>query len=453
MLIGLKNLLLGKWRWVIFACLIFSVVVPRFSKAQNKVHKYFVESEQASWDAANAWLASVKCFHETGVWLAFFKEDIFKPFKNKNLTLDDSELLDFPLGSPADDPGHALCLTLKAKLQDRLMLPVDIGLVNVYINTLGLLSLLAITSKYLFFHDYGLSPHPSFNGVAALALIFPIVIIGYYKRILGKNSIWIFGLLGFFSLTIAKLLRGSIGSMGLVVTLFMLIVVLWKERTEMKKVACVLILGCFALLAAGSTHWIFMIRDNFSPAKISKFVSQELTLEKGHGISHTLYVGLGAVSNPWGIKWDDGSGYEAVKRFNPDIVYASPQYFQAIRTLYMNILKEYPLTVAKIYWQKLLQIFRLPFMAQIVILGILGFFLLWIFQRNSVSFFLTLVSLIFVSLFFLQGLLSHPTGYLAPIKLFYVVILGAGFQGGIEFIYEKVVEWRKRRLYVNVYRD
>ena len=424
--------------------------------------------DRMDWCSSNFWLTSVQCFRETGVWLAFGGKDRLKVFEKEGLSITQGEVLDFSLGNPADDPGHTLCLTLKAKLQDRLMLPSDIGLVNVYINMLGLLILLAITfamrqylvfsivllfSKYIFFNNYGLSPHPSFNGVAVLALISPIVIIGYYTQTLGKKSVWTFGVLGFFSLAVAKLLRGPIGIMSLVATCCMLMFVLWKERKEIKRVVCILMLGCFAFLAAGSTHWIFMIRDSFSPLKISKFASKELTLEKGHGLSHTLYVGLGAVSNPWGIKWDDENGYEAVKKVRPDIVCLSPQYFKEIRTLYMNILKEYPLEVAKIYWKKFQQILRFAFMPQVVALSLLAFFLLCIFQRNSPSFFLALVSLIFISLFFVQGLLAHPTVYLDPVKLFYLVIVGAGLQGGIEYIYEKVVEWRKHRLYVKMYRD
>ena len=79
-----------------------------------------------------------------------------------------------------------------------------------------------------------------------------------------------------------------------------------------------------------------------------------------HGLSHTLYLGLGFVENKFGLIYDDDFGYESARRIVPDIVFFSPEYFQLMWKLYLSRIAEDPVEVARIYWQKALQLLAVP---------------------------------------------------------------------------------------------
>ncbi|NGX50845.1 MAG: hypothetical protein K1060chlam2_00696, partial [Chlamydiae bacterium] len=393
-----------KWRWLFFICLISFVLIPKVSDAEKKVERKFYSKKKAAWRdpdlsfRTHKWISSAECFRKTGVLLAFFEEDLWESFRGSGVYERKSELIDFSLGMPADDPGHTVLLSLSAKLLDRKMGPLDAGKLNVYINALGLIAILTLIfamrlyflagivllfSKLVFFNTFGVDPHAGFIGTSALALVLPLVIVGYHMRSFGNKTAIGFGLSGVLFLALAALIRGAIGMMGLSVTLCVVTLLLWKHRKSLKRAAIPLVLGALALIGAASPQWIYMIRDALSPIEVSKFNEKQLTIDKGHGFSHTLYVSLGFESNPWGIEeWNDSCGQKAVAKVSPEITYLTPQYFKAIREIYMNIVRESPKEVVEIYWKKFKRICHIPIIGDRLMLSLLAFLILLFLRRG-----------------------------------------------------------------------
>ena len=88
-----------------------------------------------------------------------------------------------------------------------------------------------------------------------------------------------------------------------------------------------------------------------------------------HGFSHNLYLGLGSEPNPFGISWSDTAGEEAVKAVDPNIVYGSERYFQAIGKAYFEIVRDHPLTVFKIYASRASRVLT-PFILPVMCVGL-----------------------------------------------------------------------------------
>ena len=85
--------------------------------------------------------------------------------------------------------------------------------------------------------------------------------------------------------------------------------------------------------------------------------SQRLTT---HGLSHTLYLGLGFVENKWGIRYDDDYGEEIADTADPPVVFCSPEYFRLMWKLYLARWAEDPIEVMRIYAAKAWLLLAVP---------------------------------------------------------------------------------------------
>lgn len=65
-----------------------------------------------------------------------------------------------------------------------------------------------------------------------------------------------------------------------------------------------------ALAVFTTPRWVVLARD----ALFDMQPSQRLAT---HGLSHTLYLGLGFVENKWGIRYDDDYGEEIADTADP----------------------------------------------------------------------------------------------------------------------------------------
>jgi hypothetical protein len=77
-----------------------------------------------------------------------------------------------------------------------------------------------------------------------------------------------------------------------------------------------------------------------------------------HPFWHSMYLGLGYLPNPYGIKWNDAIASEAVSRENPTAVYLSDEYERTLRGLYLDIVRDDPGFVASTYKAKLGELLR-----------------------------------------------------------------------------------------------
>jgi hypothetical protein len=316
-------------------------------------YAYLADIMPSDWSATNLWLESTDCARDRGAWLALCEDGKLVPLSEKAV---------------ADDPGHALLLDLWAMASQRRATLPDVARLNTLLDTLGLLALAGIlfavraylTSIVLlvlgpveFLGWMGTSPHWSFIGLVSLSAVLPIAVAARDLGLLTRRSgnWWIAA--GLIFLALATLIREAIGLMGFLVTLGTLGTLMVCRPRSVPRLAALLMPGALALAAFAMPKWVVAARD-------AAFDMQPSTLVVTHGLSHTLYLGLGFVENKWGIRYDDDYGKEIARQASPPVVYGSPDYFRLMWMLYRARWIEDPLEVARIHLAKGWQLLARP---------------------------------------------------------------------------------------------
>ena len=106
--------------------------------------------------------------------------------------------------------------------------------------------------------------------------------------------------------------------------------ILLRPRTR-QRIAPLLLAGVLALAVFTTPRWVVLARD-------ASFDMQPAQRLATHGLSHTLYLGLGFVENKWGIRYDDDYGEEIADKADPPVVFCSPEYFRLMWKLYLGAL-------------------------------------------------------------------------------------------------------------------
>ena len=409
-------------RWLAFAICVAGLVTGPFQRTFEDVRRYgyLTDIMPSDWRATNVWLDSSECTVSRGAWLAVCENDRLIPISERAI---------------ADDPGHALLLSAWAALTGERATLVDVARLNTLLNLVGLVALAAllfslrawITSLVLlalgpaeFLGWMGTSPHWAFIGMVSLAGILPLAIATR------RNAAWIGG--GIIALALATLVRESIGLMGFALTLgAVAAAALRAPRTlrALPRLALILVLASVALLAP---KWATMARDAALPMAPAERLQT-------HGLSHTLYLGLGFVENKWGIRYDDDYGEDLANKAG--IVFCSPEYFRMMWKLYLARIAEDPLEVARIYWEKAVRLLSVPTLQPgppfglVLAIGLAhllaaAWFGAWRRVGLPEGLEIEAVSLAFLGLFLAQAILALPSQmYAVPVNAFILVLFGA----------------------------
>ena len=409
-------------RWLAFAVCVAGLVMGPFQRTFEDVRRYgyLTDIMPSDWRATNVWLDSSECTVSRGAWLAVCENDRLIPISERAI---------------ADDPGHALLLSAWAALTGERASLVDVARLNTLLNLAGLVALAAllfslrawITSIFLlalgpaeFLGWMGTSPHWAFIGMVSLAGILPLAIATR------RNAAWIGG--GIIALALVTLVRESIGLMGFALTLgAVCATALRAPRTSraLPRLALILVLAAGALLAP---KWATMARDAALPMAPAERLQT-------HGLSHTLYLGLGFVENKWGIRYDDDYGEDLANKAG--IVFCSPEYFRMMWKLYLARIAEDPVEVARIYWEKAVRLLIVPTLQPgppfglVLLIGLAHLLAAtWFGAWRRVGFPQGLeiesVSLAFLGLFLAQAILALPSHlYAVPVNAFILVLSGA----------------------------
>lgn len=406
---------------------------PAIDLANEEARVVYEGKTTAEWTNVNVWIRSAECARKTGVWLAVCEEGKLFPIANF---------------AYADDPGHALLLGLVAVVKDRPMSVHDVAKLNIVINLFGLflLSALLFSIRYevaslivlaLGFGSYflwvGASPHPGLMGVAIMAATYPtVILLGEYGYIDGPKRLFLIAM-GLALLGLAALLRGSIGSMGVAASAVVLAYLIWAKFKQGQTFRYLTLLF-LAIVALQVPNMLHKVRDTF-------FSMEPVSHIQAHGLSHSLYIGLGAAGeNKFNIRWSDSDGMEAVKRVNSDVAYVSPEYFRILRALYFRNVFGDPLEVARIYGIKFIELInqRHPDWAPPLWLLALGATALlavgyrykrWRTTENGPASVLLIIPLVFMGMFVAQGVLAHPhRQYSYPIGVFSILVIAIGLE-------------------------
>lgn len=179
---------------------------------------------------------------------------------------------------------------------------------------------------------------------------------------------------------------------------------------------------------ANPPRWILLARD-------ATFQVEPAVLTQVHGMSHTLYIGLGAVTNKFGIEWNDAHGAAAVNEVDSRVVYVSPEYYRVLWRRYLARVWEDPIELARIYMVKAGTVLthRLPkWSPRVWVILAIATTLLWVGHRRGIwrrlkyeqAPILLGIAMVFAVFFVIQGTLAHPSaGYAYPIAGFTLLVV------------------------------
>ncbi|HCJ12550.1 MAG: hypothetical protein A2Y14_01485 [Verrucomicrobia bacterium GWF2_51_19] len=412
------------WPWLVFVLFVFVGPVGELRQIWKQVDAQEVPAS-SGWGATNIWLTSAECMRKTGAWLCTGENrQALTPFRN------------------ADDPGHAFALGLYSRITQKVLTLRHVTKLNAVINFTGLLciatvlfalrayvsSFILLLSASIFLQSLNtnssrlnFSPHDSYIGTALLASLLPIILwLGYKRGRFSKIGLCV-GLLG---LSAAAMIRQPIGIMGFMVSITVLAVVaLQKQQRNKRALLRNLGLAFLIFFAWQTQRWVTLTRDVVFHIDSSK-------MHQGHGISHNLYIGLGAVENSLGIKWADSSGNADAKKDDATIAYCTPAYFSKLWQLYFRHWREHPLEIMRIYALKTRALLNTKFAVMrpplfVFLLISLALYCLarrykllerYAFQSLEPIY---VMAFVFIFFFIVQGVLSHHSlQYAAPINAF-----------------------------------
>lgn len=427
-------------KWLAFITCLSFFGLTSFSDALEKADRY-TALEKADWIPTNVWLRSAECARLSGAWLAICDGDNLVP------------LSEYSFG---DDPGHALLLGFWAMASDDIVGFDDVARLNIALNTAGLIILASflfairayVTSAVfvaagpiVYLGWIGISPHWGLIGVVSMAMVLPMVLIARDYGFLARRSSNAYLVVGFLGLLVAVMVREVIGLMVVGATIGVIGVLIVRRRRSLRSTRPLLglcVLGLLVLAVSGMSTWAVVVRDALFDMEPAQRVAT-------HNFSHTLYIGLGAVPNTFGISYDDDFAKESVERIAPEVVYCSPEYYRVLWKLYWSKLRQAPDEVMRIYIEKtrLLLADRIldsaPPLGFVLILAVAHFMaatLLGLWSRFEFSQGLLVegAAFVLIGLFVAQAILALPSRmYAMPAGVALLLLFGVMLEFGIRW--------------------
>ena len=336
------------------------VVLPAVSRAMDEARK----CTEYSWSASRAWISCAETARAEGVWLAAKSGDLLIPAADVSL---------------ADDIGHNLLCEAVGITVHRPVVASDIAQINVALCAAGVMAMICLLLAAQFdvaaliiawaapqiiqaASTAGTSPHSAHPGLVLLALLLPIV-AGALAQADKPASLcgmmatehsalrerrWL--LLSFFAMICAILVRGAYLALAASALAGCVLTGLWLRnrswRMGVRPSRQVLLTSMVLLAIAMCTPTIILrTRDAIWPVAAAKHI-------ESHGISHNLFIGLGAVDNSLGVKWDDGNAYEFAKKLDPSVEYVTARYYSLLWQQYFAFWREQPREMIAVYGQK-----------------------------------------------------------------------------------------------------
>lgn len=392
-----------------------------------------IKAEQSipySYATGIPYMKSAECARTTGKLLVLCDNGNLRPIVDENA---------------GDDPGHALFLGIFAATTGHEVIITDVAILNAIINAVGLVALAALLwwlalplasttflalGPFVTSAFYFSSQHTAQFGATCLAMVAPIIILAMIPFEKRKSHIfWLIGAI--LCLALASLLRQSLGLMGLVASLIALGYNLLTRPKTLQNIAFYVVV--LAALCTGYKAPMLVLEARNFAYNLSLSAQMET-----HGIWHNLFIGLGAVPNPFGIEWLDDNGYAHAKAIDPSVQYISKHYYDVLKGAYFNIVYQHPIEVLRIYAEKFKyavlsdKVWVILLFAPLVLLLRLTTPLC---NRTNIDSVL-LVSSIFICFFLAQATLFHWKAiYSFPIAIPFILFIGIS----IEIAFQRVL--------------
>jgi len=302
-----------------------------------------------TYDRVPQWIKSAECFKKTGIILV--------------VCLDGRTLSPIEDASTADDRGHGLLLSGLHKWLDVPTSRAALVWINVAINLVGF----ALLALQIYRFGYRIAGIGSFlgalpwvsnalvnsdvigasYGLFALSLLLPLQMLRQFSIDRQSTSEWIWFAVSALALVAVMLMREPFGSIAILISVVLVLAcTIWRFRTFRVGHAALIVLSFASFwLAAHGTELLVKYRETAQGVPTGRGI---LT----HGLSHNLYIGLGAEPNALGIEWSDTYAANLVKSIDPTVLYGSPKYFEVLGRAYVDLVMRHPVEVAKIYASK-----------------------------------------------------------------------------------------------------
>ena len=402
--------------------------LPLFVYSLNRGQEGLRSFYGTDWASVAVWVSSADCARTTGAVLAVCQGDRLVP------------IADVTAG---DDPGHALTLELYSMLTRKPVAAKDVQTINTTVNFVGIsllaallfclrlpvVSFVVLTGGPLLADQYYTTgPHPANLGVACLAALLPITVLGMPMADRSRKLFWVWLGGGICGLSAAMLYREAIGLMGVVASIVATCVSYLSSarRTRGSVLSCVVVI-CASVAA-------MMVPKTIIHARDAAFNIPPSSMMQQHGAWHNLYIGLGAVENPFGLSWDDGVAFQAARRLDPSVKLLSNDYYAILKHEYFEIVVHHPWQVAVVYLKKLLAALRISRIGLTLITVLVPIVFLRSRLHRSVAGWIAadavvVVNSLFIGMFLAQAMLFHQSiQYLFPIEIFLLLGFGVAVQ-------------------------
>lgn len=370
------------------------------------------------------WIDAAQCFAKTGKILV--------------LCADSGKFETIEMANVADDRGHSLLLSAAHGWFGVEASKRSLVLINYFITVVGIALLAAyigrngwpIAASVLFFSGPIIATAPfvtadtsgAYYGLFSLVLLMPIQLLRMLLLDRMPKVEWLWFLLSAMALIFAAIIRQPYGMMGVVTALaFILVGLMLRGRQHYFHSFAITMAALVAFfVAVNAAQLAFSFRANI----------QGIAQEEGiitHGIIHSLFIGLGAEENSFGLKYADGYGEMAVQKVDSNIVFASNEYFDVLFQLYLEIVRKHPGEVLWIYTTKFGKSFGpivLPVLLLLLAPIMLGSALTPISKGTSLPVYLVVSPIIFLTILnTMQGVLTTPSGNNFPLVAAFVALL------------------------------
>jgi hypothetical protein len=424
-----RGLVLTLQSLIVAICVLF-IGLPQLLSSFQASQRYATATE-SDWEGTNNSLESAKCARKTGKWLL--------------QVCDGDRIVPFS----AEDPGQALLLSAWARLAGRDVTVMDVARLNLAINALGLVVLTAtliafgafttavvvlILGPTIFLSWFDTLPHWALIGTVSMQLILPLAVVARARNWLSPKLATALIVAGLLLLAFASLLRESVGLSALLVTICAGAWAIWHGRHRHGVWLATLAILVVAGVASQSSRLIVSARN-------AAYALAAANLPATHGMSHTLYIGLGAVPNKWGIRYEDAVGRDAASAAVPGVAIYSKDYYRVMSELYWGKWREDPGEVIRIYVVKLGILLADSVIEPAPPLGVvlaLAIFIQLMERRRrwtagdrggETRLAITLVALALIGLIMAQAILATPTRlYSMPIGPLILVLAGIALE-------------------------
>ena len=331
---------------LLLGCVIFLFAANDLSSIRQFYATVDERAAVPAYARVDAWIDQATCFKKTGVIFALCDQE--------------RGLVPAEDATVADDRGHGLLLSLLHGWFDVPASKPALVFVNAIFSALafGLLTwqfvrlgrivaaivFLGLSVRLFSFSFFNSDVFGTFFGLFSLSLLLPLQALRMLAQQRQRLSDWVWLVGSGAALALVILIREPIGLIGCVLTLVALALGLWRRMRNLRIAHVAVAAGSVAaiVLAVNTAGLLTAYRIHYQGVAGGKGVMS-------HGLAHNLYIGLGSDPNPFGIQWSDASGRNAVYAVDPTIVYGSDKYFETLMALYIDVLRQHPLAVARIY--------------------------------------------------------------------------------------------------------